>query len=792
MLKIDIISNPVVVTKTPLFLLILLIIPFITKSTPILSSLNQDYRLELFERLKQLPLAFEANEGHFNSAVEFSARSLGNNIFFTPTGVTFSTPYALTETKPQSWPSQTLRIQFEGANPNPKIEGGDPLPAVVNYFTGNDPTQWRTNLPTFAGITYFELYPGIDLHYEGQQGQLKSTYFVAPGADPSQIAWHYPGADEVQIEAETGDLLVTVASDETGNSYQLREQAPIAWQTINGQRIPVEANYVLKNKLAAFSLGNYDPAYDLIIDPVTLAYSTYLGGNEFDLVHGITLDNQGYIYLTGGTLSSDFPTKSGYESNLGGVADIFVAKIDPSQSGIDSLLFSTYLGGNDIRANEGGLDIAVDNNGNIYVTGFTQADDFPTVNAYANSRDNPTGSEFDTSNDTFITKFSPLGNTLLYSSYLGGDEGNDDIAYGLAVDDVGNAYLGGLTQSVNFPVKNAYQDSIAGGPGFNVDAFITQIDTTKSGEASLIYSTYVGGSNADVGRDIALDNDGFVYLVGGTSSENFPVKNGFQNSYGGDDGSIVPMEDGGDIFVAKLDPTQSGSAGLVYSTYLGGSNNEAAEGVYLSKGISVDNDGKIYITGETSSVDFPVKNAYQGSYGGGSFDAIVAKLDPSKTGDASLIYSTFLGGSELDIGFDIAVDSSGQAYITGSTKSPDFPTVDAFQSIYGGHENSFYNDLDGDAFITKIDATGAALQYSSYIGTAQSEVGFSIAVDQEENIYIGGATNSASFPTKNGFANLPSASSDGFVMKFSSSTPGPVNAIIYLPIIIAKPASFEG
>lgn len=268
MVRFDRVDKRITVTKLLPFILMWLLIPLITypglRSSA--QSLHSNQSLDIFDSVQQLPLAFVPQQGFFDVPAGFTVRSPGGDMFFRQEGVTLSLSPHAAETERSPLPATSLHIQFEGANPYPAIEGINPLAGTINDFRGNDPTQWQTDLPAFAGITYFDLYPGIYLYYEGLQGRLKSTYLIAPGADPTPIAWRYAGADNVQIDASTGDLLVTMTLDATGETYQLREQAPIAWQEIHGKRVPVEAGYVMTGERITFSLGAYHPAYALFVD----------------------------------------------------------------------------------------------------------------------------------------------------------------------------------------------------------------------------------------------------------------------------------------------------------------------------------------------------------------------------------------------------------------------------------------------------------------------------------------------------------------------------------------------
>ncbi|HHN93427.1 MAG TPA: hypothetical protein ENK17_01540, partial [Anaerolineae bacterium] len=409
--------------------------------------------------MASLPLAFVPNAGQSGETVRFLAHGGGASLFFLSDGVFLAAPRA-----------PGLRLRFEGANPAPEVSGGERLPGIVNYFIGNDPARWRTNLPTYAAIVYREIYPGVDLRYEGRSGTLKSTYHLAPGADPTRIRYRYEGAAAVRLEGD--DLWIGLPS-----GASLTERAPIAWQEIDGRRVPVAVRYTLgADGGIGFDLGPYNRAYPLTIDPA-LIYSTYLGGSGNDYGEGIALDSAGNIYITGYTWSTDFPTQNPYQGGSGGSADVFVSKLSADGG---TLLYSTYLGGSGF---DRGMAITVDSLGRAYLTGDTASSDFPTKNAIQPWY----GGEL-VGGDAFAVQLSSDGSTLLFSTYLGGSY--DDLGWDVAYHD--NAmYVVGQTDSRNFPVNNAYQPSYGGDLK---DAFFTRISV--SGTYTWTYSTYLGGSNA--------------------------------------------------------------------------------------------------------------------------------------------------------------------------------------------------------------------------------------------------------------------------------------------------------
>ena len=683
----------------------------------------------------KLPLSFVPNAGQTDPAVRFEARGMGGTLFFKANEVVLSLPTEAQSPTQQDTalapldhlreerlaateaaaPSTVVRLLFEEANPAPEVTGTERLPGIVNYFIGNDPAKWRTNLPTYAGIAYQQLYPGIDLYYDGAEGVLKGTYTIAPGADPTCIRWRYDGAVDVRIDETTGDLLIDLGK--AGQRHTLTERAPTAWQTINGQRVPATTRYtILEDGSIGFALGSYDPTQPLTLDPV-LIYSTYLGGIGNDWGRGIAVDSEGNAYVTGETTSTDFPTASPLQPAHGGIHDVFVAKLNADGS---AMLYSTYLGGS---GGDGGWGIAVDNEGNAYVRGVTGSTDFPTVN--------PLQAVYGGAYDVFIAKLNTDGSALLYSTYLGGS--GEDFGHGIVVDSEGNAYVTGVTGSSDFPTANPLQATYGG----EHDAFVAKLNADGS---VLLYSTYLGGSGWDEGFGIAVDSEGNAYVTGVTTSTDFPTSSPLQVSNSG----------GYDAFVAKLNT--DGSA-LVYSTYLGGS------GLDGGRGIAVDSKGTACVTGVASPPDFPTASPLQPTYGG-FYDAFVAKVNAD---GSALLYSTYLGGSGWDESRGIVVDSAGNVHVTGYTYSTNFPTSRPLQVSNGG---------DYDAFVAKLNTDGSALVYSTYLGGSDHDDGLGVAVDSKGNTYVMGQTLSTDFPTTNPLqAAYGGGYYDAFVAKIRIPSP---------------------
>jgi sugar lactone lactonase YvrE len=764
----------------------------------------------LVETYGTLPLSFEANRGQTDCHVKFLSRQRGYGLFLTgneavlalrkPSVVTappsvgknlqfkelLPSPKTLVAEpesrtpRPQPLPPTVVRMKLVGANPKTHVVGLDELPGQSNYFIGNDPKKWRTNVPTYAKVRYKDVYPGVDLVFHGNQRQLEYDFVVAPGADPRAITLEVK-TQRSELDALRGQTETHARIDAHGDLVLPSEggevlfHKPLVYQPIldsgpQTSRSYIEGRYVIREgEQIGFEVATYDASKALIIDPV-LSYSTYLGGSMDDFGNAITVDSSKNVYVTGGTTSINFPTTSGvvqtgYAGADGGYqsvnGDVFVTKLTPGGS---ALVYSTYLGGS---GDDNAYGIVVDSARNVYLTGGTNSSNFPvTPGAYQPSSSGLT--------DLFVTKLNPSGSSLLYSTHIG-VAGEGIRGFGIAVDSLGNAYITG-NAGPGFPTTpGAYK---TGTTAFT-NGYVLKLDPTGSTAA---YSTLLGGSNIDYGESIAVDTSGNAYVTGYASSVDFPTTVGaFQANLGG----------GSDAFVTVLNPTGSG---LLYSTFLGGTAND--EGF----SIAVDSLGKAYLTGVTASSNFPTtKGAFQTTFGGGNTDAFIVKLDPTQSGSASLLYSTFLGGSG-DENFQnflrdiLAVDGAGNAYVTGTTTSTNFPTANPIQATPGG---------GFDAYVAKLNAAGSGLIYSTYLGGSGDDFGRGIAVDSSRNVYVTGQTSSANFPiTSNAFQAVFGGSTDAFVTKIASAlsvftvrtTAGgfvgdgrpATNAALYWPLFVAQ------
>ena len=691
---------------------------------------------QVTHQMNSMPLAFTKNIGQWDDRVLFRASASGATMWFTKDGVIYQFTRTISRRgDPSGRPDQIqpkmgdspsrpydpldrldhgkdsietliLTAKFVGANPNPEVVAEGQMEYKCNYFIGNEPMKWRTDVPNYETITLKDIYPGIDLKYSGdgqpQAGQAAYEFIAAPGADIAQIKVEYEGAEETSIDADGRLVLKTqwgdmVAAMKSPTNGVLSESA--SFSQLCEKTIGFEAEGSSRQALGTQSVG--------------LVYSTYLGGGGDDEGYAIAVDGSGNAYVTGYTPSTNFPTLNPYQGTFPGSGDVFVTKL--SSTG-NSLIYSTYLGGGD-DADEG-WGIAVDGSGNAYVTGETWSSNFPTLNPYQATFQGGYS-------DAFVTKLSSSGNSLIYSTYLGGGGGGNEEGYGIAVDGGGNAYVTGGTHSTDFPTQNPYQGTFQG----NSDAFVTKLSSSGN---TLIYSTYLGGGSSDEGDGIAVDGSGNAYVTGYTESSNFPTQNPYQGTFQGNS----------DAFVTKL---SNSGASLIYSTYFGGADSDYGDG------IAVDGSGNAYVMGSTLSSNFPTLNPYQTDQGG--WDVFVTKFSSSGN---SLIYSTYLGGGNSDFGHSIAVDVTGNAYVTGYTESSNFPTLNPYQAFQG----------DRDVFVAKLSNSGNSLIYSTYLGGGGDDIGCDIAVDGSGNAYVAGYTWSSDFLTLSPY-QTDQGGDDAFVTKLS-------------------------
>lgn len=727
----------------------------------------------------KLPLSFEENLGQSDPRVKFMARGSGYTVFLTDDDSTtfhLSAPlknaanprdrtlHSSSAVAPVKRAEAVVRLALAGSNRHAPVEGLELQTGRSNYFIGNDPSRWQRNVPHYARVKYRGVYPGVDLVYYGHQGQLESDYVLAPGADPSQIGLQINGARAVKLDSQGGLVLSTAAGDVVLHK-------PVAYQETPNGRQEVATNYVQRGPhLVGFHVAPYDSHQPLIIDPV-MVYSTFLGGAAKDFANAIAVDSTGNAYVTGFTLSKNFPLLSPLSGQGTFVAtqpnaqETFVTKLNTDAS---ALVYSTYLGGVGSGSADQGAGIAVNANGEAFVAGTTGAPDFPIAGSPIQSvMPNVAGA-------AFLVRLNSAGSALLYSTYLGGN-GHDN-GLGLALDPSGIAYVVGTTTSTNFPLSvnpAPFQSSNGVVTASGSTGFLSKIDTTKAGNSGLLYSTYLGGSSGGQINAVAADATGNAYMTGATASADFPrplpsppAPAPFQPAAGG---AAV------NAFIAQINSTLGGSSSLIYSSYLGGSGTSSGGGDQ-GNGIALDGNNNAYIVGTTGSLDFPVSSgAFQTTNpdkGVGLLQrtAFVARFDTTKSGAASLIYSTYLGGSGSlgDAGLGIVVDSLKQAYVSGHTSSSNFPvTLGAPQTIPQG--------LGGNAFVTVLNPTGTSpLVFSTFWGGTGREDGAGIALDtvSPPNVYLaGGTTSQSGFTTSTtAFQKTFGGNQDAFTTKFSPAS----------------------
>ncbi|HUO03647.1 MAG TPA: SBBP repeat-containing protein [Candidatus Binataceae bacterium] len=710
----------------------------------------------------KIPLSFERNDGQTDRQVKFLSRGNGYTLFLTANEAVLtlrkpepklsaSNPAIKNDRKIDSSPkSEVIRMRLIGANPKAKVEGLDPLPGKSNYFIGSDPKKWHANVPTYAKVRYRNIYPGIDMVYYGtDQHELEYDFVLAPGADPKAIKLRFDGAKQIAL-SPNGDMSIRLA-----DGGEIVHRAPFIYQERDGKREKVDGRCMLRDKdTIGFKLAAYDRTRPVYIDPA-LVYSTYLGGSGgsggFDSGNAITVDSAGNTYVTGRAGSIDFPATVGAFQTINKAAasngpNAFVAKFNASGT---ALIYSTYLGGS---AGDFGNGIAVDSAGSAYATGSTSSPDFPTAAGAFQTTLNGT-------ENAFVTKLNPSGSALAYSTYLGGTGGvfgSGDFGSSIAVDSTGSAYVTGTAYSLDFPTTvGAFQTANNGIVLGVSNGFVTKLNAAGSG---LVYSSYLGG--------------------GGTCGFEGPGPSTLSPTFG-DSGSGIVIDSAGFAYVTGT------TYSLTYNNFCSvGPDFPTTPGAYQILNANLDG------LADPSQVCTDIGTPWPCCAGAGNGasctpasgpNAFVTKVSVDGT---ALVYSTYLGGSGVvdvnggsdgDYGTGIAIDSGGNAYVTGGSASSDFPvTAAAFQSS---------NHATGggtDAFAAKLNATGTALAYSSYLGghgACCENQGNGIALDTSGDAYVAGVADSNDFPTTPGAFQTTlggggSAASAAFVSKFDPTKSG--------------------
>lgn len=696
---------------------------------------------------------FVENVGQFRPEVRFQLQRAGSTLWVTDdalwvTLVESARPDDKAGTD-SALRTVTLRLSFPGASSNVQIKPLQHAPGKINYYRGT-PGSWYTQVSSWQALRLEGLYPGVDLELDSRGKELTWRFVskLQGAAGSEKLALRVEGADAVAVEGN--NLRITTP---LGDVSLPLPDATAAIGAIGGSNDTVVSLHLND----AFSP---DPTAATTTASGSL-FSTYLGGTNDDYGAGIAVGSDGSIYVTGMTLSTDFPRTTG-PGTLNGSADVFVTRLAANGT---SLIYSTYLGGSYNHAtyydNECGNAVAVDSGGNAYITGYTQSSDFPTTaGAFDRTFNGPTGSRAYA--DAFITKLSPTG-AVLYSTYVGGSgyflsgsRRGDDVGASIALHN-GRVYVTGGTASDDFPTTSGAFDRTYANPplGMLPDAFLVVLNPAGGGTADLIYSTYIGGADTATAYDLAVDSAGSAYLTGSVDSFH---DGDFPTTTGAYDRQVT--NDNTDAFVVKLTPQGNGASDLLYSTVLGWDQTEAGHG------IGVDSAGTIYVSGTTNDSLFPTTaNAYDRTYNGG-YDIFLAKVDPTKTGTAGLLYGTFLGGSLAEGDYsstdpgDLALTPGGDVILTGYTRSSNFPvTADAQWTFRRG---------EADAFVTRLQpqSQGAAdLIYSTYLGGDGSDYGQDITAIDNQTAYVTGYTYmSYNFPTTPGACDTTlSGDTDAFV-----------------------------
>jgi uncharacterized protein (TIGR03437 family) len=744
------------------------------------ASRQQERDLAAAETFGKIPLSFEENRGQTDPRVAYLARGRDVALFLT------ASEAVLTSRK------DTVRMRWPGANGNPEIHGIDKSEARSNYLIGSDPRKWVTGVPSFSGVRYGDVYPGVDLVFHGSsRRELEFDWVVKPGASPQSIRMAFDAARGLRLSPE-GDLIVPTLHGE------LRQRKPYVYQEDGSKRQRIEAAYALAGKgEAGFQIGPYDRSRSLVIDPV-LAYAVLLGGSAppngstsfpMDFGQGIAVDAAGSAYVTGAAISADFPLAGPLQNEQNGLSAM-VFKLNPAGT---ALVYSTFLGGASANSFSFGTSIAVDAAGNAYVTGSATGD-FPLVNPQQSGFVGSDPNYASYYGDAFVAKLDASGSALVFSTYFGGSGG--DVAWGIAVDGTGSSYVAGETSSVDFPTtQGAFQTTFHAGPahancpdGYAVcdDAFAAKFG--PAGE--LVYSTLLGGAYSDQANGVAVDLSGNAYIVGTTYSPDFPVTAGaFQvalkgRACGGGQATLIACPG---AFLTKLNASGSG---LVFSTYLDSSGRDVGQAV------AVDAAGSAYVTGQAGESDFPTtQGAFQPAAGWGAF---VTKFSPD---GSSLIYSTYLVGPQTlagDMGNGIAVDPLGEATVVGYVDTLDFPVLNAIQSQNGGCADRYlpcpsyggvgFTNVPEDAFITRLNPQGSALVYSTFFGGTGLDSALGVALDPAGNTYVTGRWGSAQSQFARAGLVQAQTGRGAFVLKIATSGTGPQ----FTSSSVVNGASFQG
>jgi len=648
----------------------------------------------------RVPLHFERNDGQADAPVRFLARDGALTLYLQDDALVVSLAG-------EGQSASTVRVAMAGANRGVHVVGDGEPGGRTTYFRGADARAWRKGVPNYDRVRYEQIYRGIDLIVYGRGRELEYDFVVAPHAAADAIRFTIDGGDP-SID-ENGNLRIAT------NAGSVTLSTPHVYQRTDAGRRDVAATYrVLADRTIGFAVADYDASAPLVIDPV-LAYSTYLGGTDFDSASDLRVDAAGNAYVCGYTASANFPATNGHYSGVGSY-EAFVAKMRPD----GTLAYATYLGGTGFSVC---LALAIDPSGNVYMAGATASTDFPVVNALQPAAGAGTGG------DGFVAKIDPTGTALIYSTYIGGS-GVDDVA-AIAVDRAGAAYIAGVTNSTDFPLMSPVQSQYGGG---FLDAFAAKIRADGSG---FEYATLMGGSGSDEPAAIAVDAAGDAFVSGVTFSSDFPIVSALQPTNGG---SVASG------FLVKL--TATGTA-VAYATYLG------STGFNSILGLKPLDDGSLLLSGYTSGALPTTDGAFQRFYGNGPADGFVGRL----TADGQrFAFLTYFGANGMDTARRIDTDPAGHIWITGNTDSTNLPLVNALQATFGGPSSGF-----PDTYVAELSSTGSRVLFATYLGGSNVDNAGGLGIDGLGNVYVAGESGSIDFPLAQPLQPANAGAPDAFV-----------------------------
>ena len=656
-----------------------------------------------------LPLSFVENRGQWESAARFVARRGGLVARLEPDAMVVQLE---SRAQDESVRGAVVRMAFENGADHVSMIGEKRQPGHYNFFLGDEPSRWRTEVSTFASVIYRDLYDGVDLRVREGSGSVEFDVLVAPGADLGQFVVNCEGADSLRLETD-GSLVVATPVG------QLRLEPPISWQIdATGAEIPVGCRFdLLDDHRFAFAVPDRRMDLALVVDPV-LVFSTFVGGAKADWGRAIAVDATGHTFVTGQTISTLFPSTTGaYRTSPYGADDVYVLRLAPDGK---SLSYATFLGG---TSGDTGWGLALDKNGSATVTGTTGSTNFPTTTGAYDTTHNGGGQ------DVFVTRLSPNGAALIYSTFVGGR--GREWAWDIVVDSKGDATAVGHTASNDFPATSgAYDTSYNGGN----DVFVAKVAANGK---SLVYATYAGGSLDDQAGSVTLGSAEEALVAGNTYSTNFPTTAGaYDTTHNG----------GQDAFAFALTPTGNG---LKWSTLLGGSKND------VGNAIAVDRSQIVVVGGRTQSTDFPTSTGAFDTTHNGNDDGFVTQL---LVNGSVLGFSTFIGASRVDNVSDLQIESDGVVTAIGNTTSPGFPTT------MGSYDPGFNGGWDG--FVARFARNGTALRYSTVFGSNGNDNFRHGVLDGANVLTVAGNSGSVNMPvTAGAFDTTHNGGNDAIIVR---------------------------